>query len=56
MFVSKKKYQKAVDEVHALNKKLLALNHNCFVTNERGHRVRYINASDAARAKAEGRG
>ncbi len=29
------------------------LRQNCFVTNEQGHRVRYVKASEAARAKAE---
>ena len=33
---------------------LQALGRNCYVTNERGHRVRYRNASPEARAKAEG--
>ena len=33
---------------------LQALRRNCFITNERSHRVRYINASPEARAKAEG--
>ena len=32
---------------------LQALRRNCFITNERSHRVRYINASPEARAKAE---
>ena len=39
------------DDVIAL---LSALRRNCFITNERGHRVRYVNASQEARAKAEG--
>ena len=30
-----------------------ALRHNCFITNERGWRVKYRNASPEARAKAE---
>lgn len=30
------------------------LRSNAFITNERGHRVRYVNASQEARAKAEG--
>ena len=33
---------------------LRELRMNCFITNERGHRVRYVNASQEARAKAEG--
>lgn len=33
---------------------LQALRRNCFITNERGHRVKYRNASPEARAKAEG--
>ena len=32
---------------------LQALRRNCFITNERGHRVKYRNASPEARAKAE---
>jgi len=35
---------------------LAALRQRCFITNERGHRVRYIKASPEARAKAEGIG
>lgn len=33
---------------------LQALRRNCFITNERGWRVKYRNASPEARAKAEG--
>lgn len=33
---------------------LIALRSNCFLTNERGHRVRYSKASAKVRAKAEG--
>ena len=33
--------------------KLQALRRNCFVTNEKGHRVRYVEASAAVRARAE---
>lgn len=33
--------------------KIIALRKNCFITNERGHRVRYANASPELRAKAE---
>lgn len=32
---------------------LAALRHNCFITNEKGHRVRYIRASAECRAIAE---
>ena len=32
---------------------LQALRSRCFITNERGHRVKYRNASAEARAKAE---
>lgn len=32
---------------------LTALRANCFITNEKGHRVRYTAASVAARVKAE---
>lgn len=35
---------------------LIALRSNCFLTNERGHRVRYSKASAKVRAKAEGMG
>jgi hypothetical protein len=34
---------------------LEALRANCFLTNERGHRVRWAKASAAVQAKAEGR-
>lgn len=34
-------------------RRLAALRRNCFVTNERGHRVRYSEASAAVRARAE---
>ena len=33
---------------------LAALRHHCFIINDLGHRVRYVNASQEARAKAEG--
>lgn len=36
-----------------LNRRLNALRSNCFVTSERGHRIRYVNASPEVRAKAE---
>lgn len=49
-----------VREVYALEQvadrfadALQALRSRCFITNERGHRVRYVNASPEARAKAE---
>ena len=32
---------------------LNALRRNCFITNEKGHRVRYFNASPEKRAAAE---
>jgi hypothetical protein len=35
--------------------RLHALQDNCFITDERGHRVRYVNASQEVRAKAEGK-
>ena len=38
------------------NRRLEALRRNCFVTNEKGHRVRYSTASTEAQAKAEGDG
>lgn len=40
-------YSEACDALHALRR-------NCFITNERGWRVKYRNASPEARAKAEG--
>ena len=40
-------YSEACDTLHALRR-------NCFITNERGWRVKYRNASPEARAKAEG--
>ena len=33
--------------------RLAALRRNCFVTNEKGHRVRYSEASAAVRVRAE---
>lgn len=39
-------YSEACDALHALRR-------NCFITNERGWRVKYRNASPEARAKAE---
>lgn len=38
---------------HRTARTLAALRHNCFVTNEKGHRVRYIRASAECRAIAE---
>lgn len=38
----------------ALTQALQNLRRNCFLKNERGNRVRYINASPELRAKAEG--
>lgn len=35
------------------SRRLNALRRNCFITNEKGHRVRYVSASNQARAKAE---
>lgn len=35
------------------HKRLNALRSNCFVTSERGHRIRYVNASPEVRARAE---
>ena len=40
-------YSESCDALHALRR-------NCYVTNERGWRVKYRNASPEARAKAEG--
>lgn len=40
-------YLEACDTLHALRR-------NCFINNERGGLVRYVNASPEARAKAEG--
>lgn len=34
-------------------RRLNALRSNCFVTSERGHRIRYVNASPEVRARAE---
>jgi hypothetical protein len=34
-------------------RRLNALRNNCFVTSERGHRIRYVNASPEVRARAE---
>lgn len=42
-------------QVHYLRAKdtLTALRRNCFITNEKGHRVRYFDASPEKRAAAE---
>ena len=37
----------------ATTRRLAALRRNAFVTNEKGHRVRYVEASAAVRARAE---
>ena len=36
-----------------LNRRLNALRSNCSIRNERGHMVRYVNASPEVRARAE---
>jgi len=41
------------DDLRTLCRTLHALRSRCFITNERGHRVRYIKASPEARARAE---
>lgn len=41
-----------IDAITA-RRRLTALRRNCFLTDEKGHRVRYSNASEAVRAKAE---
>lgn len=49
---------KAVDNRNALEdliSQIRNLRANCFLTNEKGHRVRYYNASAEVQAKAEGR-
>ena len=40
-------------DAKATRRRLNNLRRNCFVTNERGHRTRYANASPEVRAKAE---
>lgn len=35
------------------NKRLTALRRNAFITNARGHRVRYVNATPDEQARAE---
>lgn len=40
-------------ERHRSMKKLAALRRNCFVTNEKGHRVRYTAASREVQAQVE---
>lgn len=40
-------------EVSNYRRRLNALRENCFVTSERGHRIRYVNASPEVRARAE---
>lgn len=50
--------QEAINEAFADRlatiKALNSLRRNCFLTNERGHRVRYADASVAVRERAEG--
>ena len=74
-FVSRKKYQAALDEIKRLDARVEAatarrfeaidsadyfastlhtLRRNCFITNARGHRVKYLNATVEERLKAEG--
>lgn len=43
-----------VDQSDELWRVIHSLRANCFLTNERGHRVRYADASVAVRARAEG--
>ena len=43
----------AMIDRHRANRRLTALRANAFVTDERGVRVRYVNASAAVRAKVE---
>jgi len=43
----------AIASGHRHAMKLEALRRNAFITNEKGHRVRYVNASPEARTKAE---
>lgn len=38
----------------SITNRLTALRANCFLTNEKGHRVRYSKASEALRERAEG--
>lgn len=40
--------------IEDLRKTLMALRRNAFITNGKGHRVRYTNATAEERAKAEG--
>lgn len=42
------------DTISLLDAALSNLRRNCFLTNERGHRVRYADASVAVRARAGG--
>ncbi len=43
-------YQRSLERAE---RRLNALRSNCFVTSERGHRVRYTSASEQVRARAE---
>lgn len=61
-FVSKQKYQSLERQLKEergsrwdSSNRLANLRANCFLTNEKGHRVQYYNASAEVRAKAEGR-
>jgi hypothetical protein len=40
-------------KIEELRERLTALRSNCFLTDEKGHRVRYSNASQALRDRAE---
>lgn len=46
-------YVRARKRLADAHKALNALRSNCFVTSERGHRIRYVNASPEVRARAE---
>ena len=61
-FVSKKKYQEALwraeraeEDYTRTSSRYGFLRNNCFITNARGHRVRYWKATLDEQAKAEGR-
>lgn len=53
MSVSLAAWLRCQQVIAATEQRLNALRSNCFVTSERGHRIRYVNASPEVRARAE---
>ena len=53
MMVAVSAYVRSRRNLRTAEQRLNALRYNCFVTSERGHRIRYVNASPEVRARAE---